>query len=341
MSKPALQLGRLSAVAQIAVHKPSTPADAEVDLDFIWTRTQVRRTFHDLESLADSIRESGVIQPILLHEEEGGRFRLIAGERRLRAAKLAGLTKIPARTKRGLTEIQIRTMQVAENNDRDGLTAYDMAQGVIEDVDCYGAEEAARIWNRGKAWISKRVATRRYAEPIMALLRDRLVEDLEVLHCLNEIHKLAADELTIWTDQVDDGRVPSRGDLRRRIAELKALCERAEADYIRASNEKATARPTQREQSLTSERQTTLRPTPSHSPASADEPSIPATRSPQTPQVGSAAPSALDEHWNAFLEAVAPALQGLTADTATDYLARLGELVQRVPVDQLLNHPKT
>ena len=49
-----------------------------------------------------------------------------------------------------MTELQIRRLQVTENNDRDDLTAYEEAMGVIEDVELYGTKEAMTIWNRGE-----------------------------------------------------------------------------------------------------------------------------------------------------------------------------------------------
>ena len=59
---------------------------------------QPRREFDQeaLQELAMSIRELGIIQPITLRKMEGGRYQIIAGERRWRASQLAGLTKIPA-----------------------------------------------------------------------------------------------------------------------------------------------------------------------------------------------------------------------------------------------------
>ena len=59
---------------------------------------QARRVFEqqELESLAGSIRQNGLLQPITVREVQKGQYQLVAGERRLRAAKLAGMTQIPA-----------------------------------------------------------------------------------------------------------------------------------------------------------------------------------------------------------------------------------------------------
>ena len=121
--KPGLNLGKLSAVAQIAV-KPAQPADAEIELSRIFSVKQVRKTFRNLEELAESFKLNGIIEPLVVHEEADGRYRIIVGERRFRAAPLAGLVKVPVIIKKGLNELQIRRLQVTENNDRDDLTAY-------------------------------------------------------------------------------------------------------------------------------------------------------------------------------------------------------------------------
>ena len=78
--------------------EPHDGAALEIDIDLISPNPkQPRRAFSDeaLQSLAESIRQYGLIQPVVV-QKKGGAYELIAGERRLRAAKLCGLTKIPA-----------------------------------------------------------------------------------------------------------------------------------------------------------------------------------------------------------------------------------------------------
>ena len=91
-------LGRgLSALLSAEGAATATEATNEVPIDLIDpSAAQPRSVFNDtkLEELAKSIASNGVVQPILVRPK-GGRFELIAGERRWRAAQLAGLTKIP------------------------------------------------------------------------------------------------------------------------------------------------------------------------------------------------------------------------------------------------------
>lgn len=221
--KPGLNLGKLSAVAQIAV-KPVQPADAEIDLERLYSVKQVRKTFRNLEELAESFKLNGIIEPLVVHEDADGRYRIIVGERRYRAAPLAGLTKAPVIIKKGLTELQIRRLQVTENNDRDDLTAYEEAMGVIEDVEQYGTKEAMTIWNRGEAWVSKRMAVRRYADPVRALLENDLCGDFEVLHCLNQIYELedSHTEFERMRHRMNEGLPLSRDEARNTLSRMKA-----------------------------------------------------------------------------------------------------------------------
>ncbi len=87
---------------------------------------QVRRDFSGIDELADSIKETGVLQPILLKRDEAG-YMLIAGERRWRAALKAGLRRIPAIVKE-LNEREAAVITLIENVMRDDLSPIELAE---------------------------------------------------------------------------------------------------------------------------------------------------------------------------------------------------------------------
>ncbi len=93
---------------------------------------QPRKHFdpEQLEALAHSIREIGVIQPLLVRREPDGRYTLIAGERRLRAAEMAGLESVPAYVFEGGEE-RTRAATLAENLSRADLNPYERAEGIL------------------------------------------------------------------------------------------------------------------------------------------------------------------------------------------------------------------
>ncbi len=92
---------------------------------------QPRRTFTEesIAQLAQSIRDQGVLQPILVTPTEDGRYQLVAGERRWRAARVAGLETVPCLV-RDLDEVQQREIALIENLQREDLNPLEAAQGV-------------------------------------------------------------------------------------------------------------------------------------------------------------------------------------------------------------------
>ena len=92
---------------------------------------QPRRTFSEesIAQLAQSIREQGVLQPILVTPQNGGRYRIVAGERRWRASRVAGLDKVPVIV-RDLDVIQQMEIALIENLQREDLNPIEVAQGI-------------------------------------------------------------------------------------------------------------------------------------------------------------------------------------------------------------------
>jgi len=109
---------------------------------------QPRKTFNEeaLNELAESIKNYGVFQPIIVKKSIKG-YDLIAGERRLRASKKAGLSKIPAIVKE-FTEDEMREISLLENIQRENLTAIELAwayKGIIDNLDIRQEDLAQKI----------------------------------------------------------------------------------------------------------------------------------------------------------------------------------------------------
>jgi len=100
-----------------------------------------------LAELADSIRAQGVIQPILVRPVAGDRFEIIAGERRFRAAQMAGLAEVPV-TVRDVPDEAALAMALIENIQREDLNPLEEAQGVqrlVREFDFTHEQAAAAI----------------------------------------------------------------------------------------------------------------------------------------------------------------------------------------------------
>ena len=94
-----------------------------IDISLIYANpNQPRKNFDEtaLKELASSIKMHGVIQPIVLNKAEDGKYMIIAGERRWRASKIAGLTQVPAFI-RNYTPKQIKEIAIIENLQREDL----------------------------------------------------------------------------------------------------------------------------------------------------------------------------------------------------------------------------
>jgi ParB family chromosome partitioning protein len=129
----------------------------EIPLDEIRKNPyQPRKHFDEaaLQELADSIKEHGLLQPVVVIEDIDG-FMLIAGERRLRAAKMAGLEKIKAIVAR-IDDGKYRELALIENIQRQDLTPLELAQAYKELIEEYGIthEELAQIVKKSRAHIT-------------------------------------------------------------------------------------------------------------------------------------------------------------------------------------------
>jgi ParB family chromosome partitioning protein len=125
----------LSADSSIAMSAPaagSTPSIRRVPVDLIRPgRLQARKRFdaEALAQLAESIRESGIVQPLVLRGDARG-YELLAGERRWRAAQLAGLHEVPAIVRNDLSEDEAEVLGLIENLQREALSPIETAAGL-------------------------------------------------------------------------------------------------------------------------------------------------------------------------------------------------------------------
>ncbi len=122
-------------------------------------RNQPRKNFNQeaLEELAESIKEYGLIQPIIVTQKDGY-YSIIAGERRWRACKLAGLKEIPAILRED-DEKKNNEIALIENIQREDLNPYEKALGIKNLMDSYGftQEEIAKKLGKGRSTIANSI----------------------------------------------------------------------------------------------------------------------------------------------------------------------------------------
>nr|WP_051909190.1 ParB/RepB/Spo0J family partition protein [Thermus scotoductus] len=112
------------------VEEAKSPATSFLPLDLLVPSPQPRKRFENLEALAESIREKGVLQPLLVRPLGDGRYAIVAGERRYRAARMAGLSEVPVRVVE-LSEKEARLFALVENLQREDLNPYEETVGVL------------------------------------------------------------------------------------------------------------------------------------------------------------------------------------------------------------------
>lgn len=120
------------------VSQPITGVN-EIDIDKLQVNPNQPRKFFDqtaLGELAESIKIHGVIQPLVVNDLNDGKFMIIAGERRFRASKLAGLTKVPCVIKY-YTERQIKEVALIENLQREDLNPIEAARAIKQLMEEY------------------------------------------------------------------------------------------------------------------------------------------------------------------------------------------------------------
>ncbi|NIF80965.1 ParB/RepB/Spo0J family partition protein [Paraburkholderia sp. Cy-641] len=200
------------------------PALQFVALDVIDMPEQVRTTFDEqaLIELADDIKARGILQPVLLRTPVEGRYRFIAGERRIRAARMAGLSAVPALVG-DVSEEAADDMQLAENIQREELSLQDEARAIRRLYDrLKKVDRVAGRVKKSSAWVSKRLALTYDGFDWRArkLLEDGVTEDVELLQAISKVAELSESHASVLALNVREGKA-GRKEAREVLAGLK------------------------------------------------------------------------------------------------------------------------
>lgn len=138
-------------------------------------RGQPRRDFDEtaLAELADSIREHGVLQPLLVRPLPGGKYQIVAGERRWRASRMAGLTEVPVII-RDLDEAAAMEVALIENLQRSDLNPMEEALGYQELMERHGytQEQVAKRVGKSRPAVANALRLLALPEETAALVRE-------------------------------------------------------------------------------------------------------------------------------------------------------------------------
>jgi ParB family chromosome partitioning protein len=172
-----------------------------------------------LQDLAASIRQHGVMQPIVVRPNGDGRHEIIAGERRYRAAQLAGLADVPVLV-REATDQQALALALIENIQREDLNPLEEAQAIRRLLDEFGFthEQAAEAIGRSRSATSNLLRLLNLAPPVQTML---LAGDLEMGHARALLALERAEQILLANELVEQ-RLSVRETEKRVTARLAA-----------------------------------------------------------------------------------------------------------------------
>ena len=133
-----------------------------------------------LQELAESIREQGVMQPLLVRLVAAGKYEIIAGERRFRAAALAGLKEVPVLVS-GADDQAAAAMALVENMQREDLNPLEESQGLARLIQEFGFthEQAAKAVGKSRSAVTNLLRLTQLAKPVQVML---LAGDIDMGH---------------------------------------------------------------------------------------------------------------------------------------------------------------
>lgn len=180
VKRNALGRGLDSLISMGEIQTGGSSAINEIPTDLIQPNPEQPRLTFDEETigeLADSIKEIGIVQPLTLRDNGDGTYRIIAGERRWRASKLAGLERVPAYIRKA-TDSEITEMALIENIQREDLNAIEVALAFRKLIESYDLtqERLAERLGKKRASIANHLRLLKLPAEIQLGLRDGKVD---------------------------------------------------------------------------------------------------------------------------------------------------------------------
>jgi ParB family chromosome partitioning protein len=148
-----------------------------------------------LQELAESIKEQGIMQPLLVRPIADGKFEIIAGERRYRAAGIAGLKEVPVLIKQA-DDQSTAAMALIENMQREDLNALEEANGLSRLIEEFGYthDKAAQAVGKSRSAVSNLLRLIQLAKPVQAML---IKGDIDMGHARALLHLESALQVSL------------------------------------------------------------------------------------------------------------------------------------------------
>jgi len=220
---------------------PSEKDADSIDIDRIKPNAgQPRKTFDEagLADLAASIKEHGVIQPIIVRKKGKG-YEIVAGERRWRASRLAGLKEVPCLV-RELSDEELMLFAIIENMQREDLNPVEEAEGLDRMISAYGLtqEQVSRSVGKSRPYITNSIRLLKLPESIKDMIADgrltsgharALLGITDTKKQLAIARKIADEGLSVRTAEALAGN--------KKAAVKKALPRKKDEDVVQVESE--------------------------------------------------------------------------------------------------------
>jgi ParB family transcriptional regulator, chromosome partitioning protein len=179
MQKGRLGRGLASLIGEPVLNQPRLPAEGEqrvVPLDQVHSsKLNPRKDFREdeLAELADSIRQRGLVQPIIVRANPSGGYEIVAGERRWRASQRAGLHQVPV-VVRDLTDQEVLEVAIIENVQRADLNAIEEAAGYTELIERFGytQDQLADVIGKSRSHLANTLRLLKLPESVRKLVQE-------------------------------------------------------------------------------------------------------------------------------------------------------------------------
>lgn len=191
---------------------------------------QPRSEFGDLSELTDSIKEKGVLEPLLVKPKPDGQFMIIAGERRWRASQLAGLTELPC-IELDIDENSVAEIALIENLQRKDLTVWEEADGLAALVEKFGYthDQIAHKISKSRTTVTELLAVSGLPEEVRTKCRQAKITSKSTL--LEIARQFDETAMFDYLDRVGSGKSVRRHSEKHASKKARPNIENGDATY--------------------------------------------------------------------------------------------------------------
>lgn len=196
----------------------------QLPIDTVISKPQVRVQFKNLDELAASMKTEGQQSPIIVSPENSlGQYVIQKGERRWRAAKIAGLETVDAIiNNKEQTATELMAGQLIENIQRDDLTPLEIGLAIAELISAgWSQRKIAQYLGKSASYVSIYATLANMDDTLKSLHNEELVTDASSLATLHKMHELNKEQTLAFIEEIKEKGSATRSEIRQRMTQLQ------------------------------------------------------------------------------------------------------------------------